>query len=336
MKRSRRMRQLMYLLTLIAIALVGCTTEQSMFDIKGPVAKTQLDLLWLSVWVMTFVTVVVVVITIFVLIRYRERKGQTEEPKQTAGNKWVELFMVLIPAILITILAIPTVTVSYELADETRVEDELDVIVIGKQFWWEFQYPELGIVTANEMHIPVGAKIHIQLESPDVVHAFWVPKLGGKVDNIPGRTNYMWLQADEPGIYSGQCAEYCGSSHALMAFQVIAHEPEDFENWIQQMKNPQTEPQSDLAAEGEQIFQQSCASCHAIEGTDYTGVAGPDLTGFGNRNKLAAGILDNNRENLKAWLMDPMKIKPGNLMIMPEEINEREAEALAEYLLNLK
>lgn len=329
------MRQLLIMVAILAVGLVGCTVEQSTFDAKGPVAAKQLDLLYLSIIVMTVVTLVVVVITIYVLIRYRHRKGQTELPKQTEGNMIVELMMVIIPAILLTILAIPTVTVSYELADESPAAEELEVKVVGKQFWWEFQYPEQGIVTANEMHIPVGTKIHLQLEAADVVHAFWVPKLGGKTDTIPGRTNYMWLQADEPGVYSGQCAEYCGTSHALMAFQVVAHEPEEFEQWVAQMKNPQTEAKTELAQEGEALFKQSCASCHAIEGTEYKGKAGPDLTGFANRNKLAAGILENNRENLKEWLKHPQEVKPGNPM--PDlKLNDAQAEALAEYLHGLK
>lgn len=336
MRRSHRRTLLLLLLAVVAFGLVGCTVEQSIFDPKGPVAEKQLSLVYLSFWIMTGVTIVVAVILIYVIIRYRERKGQEGTPEQVEGNKLLETIWVVIPVILLTILIIPTITTTFELADASVKEDDVEVVVTGKQFWWEFYYPDLGIVTANELHIPTGKKIHLQLEATDVIHSFWVPKLGGKTDTIPGRTNYMWLQADEPGVYSGQCAEYCGASHALMAFEVVAHEEGGFDDWVAQMTQPPSEGMSELAQEGEEIFSQSCASCHAVEATpDTKDMQGPNLANFGNRNKLAAAILDNDRESLKDWIMNPQDIKPGNLM--PDlNINDQQAEALAEYLHSLK
>lgn len=337
MKRSHRASLLLLLLTVVAFGLAGCTVEQSVFDAKGPVAEKQLSLIYLSFWIMTGVTIVVAVILIYVIIRYRERKGQEGTiPKQVEGNSLLETIWVVIPVILLTILLIPTVTITYELADASDDGNSLEVVVTGKQYWWEFYYPELDIVTANELHIPTDTKIHLHLEATDVIHSFWVPKLGGKTDTIPGRTNYMWLQADEPGVYSGQCAEYCGASHALMAFEVVAHEEGDFDSWVAEMTAPPSEGLTELAQEGEAIFAQSCASCHAVESTpDTLGMAGPNLANFGNRNKLAAAILENDRESLKDWIMHPQDIKPGNLM--PDlNINDDQAEALAEYLHSLK
>lgn len=336
MRRNRGVTLLLFMLTVAAFGLVGCTVEQSTLDPKGPVAEQQVSLIYLSFWIMMGVTIVVAVILLYVLFRYRARKGQEYIPEQVEGNKWLEITWVVIPAILLTILLVPTISVTYNLADASDDGDGVEIVVTGKQYWWEFYYPELGIVTANELHIPTGKKIHLYLEASDVIHSFWVPKLAGKTDTIPGRTNYMWLQADEPGIYSGQCAEYCGSSHALMAFQVVAHEPEEFDSWVAQMTEPPSEPQTQLAQEGQEIFTQSCASCHAVEASEDTvGMQGPNLANYGNRNKMAAAIMENNKENLVDWIMNPQDIKPGNLM--PDlDIDEQQAEALAEYLLNLK
>lgn len=335
MRRSYRFALFSLALAALAFVLAGCTVEQSIFDTKGPVAEKQLSLVYLSFWIMTFVTVVVAVILIYVLLRYRERKGQTDIPEQTEGNMWLEITWVVIPVILLTILLIPTVKITYELADASESPSDLNVIVTGHQYWWEFEYPDLGIVTANELHIPVGEKVHLELEASDVVHSFWVPKLAGKTDNIPGRTNYMWLQADEPGIYSGQCAEYCGPSHALMAFHVVAHEEGEFEDWVAHMTSPPETEMSQLAAEGEEIFKQSCISCHAVDATDLSDIQGPNLANFGNREYLAAGILENTPENLKDWIMKPQDIKPGNLM--PDlNMDEQQSEALTEYLHSLK
>ncbi|WP_054948996.1 cytochrome c oxidase subunit II [Numidum massiliense] len=336
MNKNRRARYVLLMLAIMAFGLAGCTVPQSVFDPKGPMAQIPLDLLWMSVWVMTFVTVVVAVILVIVLIRFRTRKGEENViPEQTEGSTKLELVWVVIPAVLLTILAIPTVKAAYEIAEVPQGSDVLHVKVTGKQYWWEFEYPELGIITANEMHIPAGEDVRVSLESTDVVHSFWVPKLAGKLDNIPGQTNYMKLHASEPGTYSGQCAELCGPSHALMAFQVVAHKPGDFDNWVEKMKNPETKPKTALAEDGEKIFAKSCASCHAIEGTDSKGRMGPDLTGFGNRKRLAAHIMDNNRENLIKWIQQPQKIKPGNKM--PDTgMSDEQAEALAEYLEGLK
>lgn len=336
MKRRRRVILLLSVLTALTLLLAGCTVEQSVFDPKGPVAEQQLYLVYLSFWIMMIVTAIVAVILIYVLIRYRKRKNDQSIPKQTEGNVWLESMLVIIPVILLTILIIPTVQITYELADaETGKEDALEVTVTGYQYWWEFKYEDYGIVTANELHIPVGTKVDLNLEAADVIHSFWVPKLAGKTDTIPGRTNYMWIQADEPGIYSGQCAEYCGPSHALMAFQVVASEPEDFDAWVAKMQQPAPAPDTALAQEGAEIFEQSCISCHAVDATDTKTMAGPNLANFGERNKIAAAILPNTKEDLKKWLQEPEVVKPGNLM--PNlGINDEQADALVEYLHGLK
>lgn len=336
MRRSHRVTLLLSMLAAAAILLVGCTVEQSVFDAKGPVAEKQLSLIYLSFWIMMFVTAIVATILIIVLIRFRKRKGQEGIPKQTEGNVLLETAIVVIAATLLTILIIPTVRITYDLADaKTGADEALEVTVTAYQYWWEFKYEDYDIVTANELHIPVDTKIHLNLEAADVLHAFWVPKLAGKTDNIPGRTNFMWIQADEVGVYSGQCAEYCGPSHALMAFEVVAEEQEDFDAWVAKMQQPPAEMTSDLAQQGEEIFSQSCLSCHAIDATDTKEMAGPNLANFGDRNKLASGILDNDAESLKDWIQDPDSFKPGNKM-GNLGIDDQQAEALVEYLHSLK
>lgn len=324
------------LLGLILVVLTGCQQqyEMSVFDNAGPVAKMQKDLIWLAIYIMSFVVVVVTVILIYVLIRFRKKPGDVDPPKQVEGSLLLEVIWVVVPIILLAILAVPTITTTFELEKVQAGENVIDVKVKGAQFWWEFEYPDLGIVTAQELHIPTGTKVNLYLETKDVIHSFWVPRLAGKTDLVSGRTNYMWLEADKPGTYIGKCAELCGDSHGLMDFLVVAEEPEAFQRWVDSMKNPKTQPTSPLAEEGEKIFAQSCASCHAVAGTNFKGTAGPNLTGFGNRETVA-GYLKQTDENLKKWIKNPEKVKPGSQMpAVP--LKDEEIEALVAYLKDLK
>lgn len=329
--------KMLALAAIFVLLLTGCATvPMSTVDPKGPVAAMQLDLMAISLWIMMFVLVLVIGIYTYVVIRFRERPNDNREVKEVGNSKLLEFVWITIPLVLITILAVPTVSMAFKLADIPDDEGTLTVRVVGKQYWWEFQYPDLGITTANEMYIPTGQKIALELTSTDVIHAFWVPKLAGKIDTTPGHITKMWIQADEEGVYAGQCAELCGPGHALMAFNVHAVSPEEFEAWTQAMLNPQNEPTSALSQLGEEVFAQQCASCHAIAGTDYIGTFGPDLTRFAYRETLGAAILENNDENLREWIVNSGSIKPGSTMPPFTHLSDEEIDALIAYMRDLK
>ncbi|MBB5172212.1 cytochrome c oxidase subunit II [Texcoconibacillus texcoconensis] len=337
------MRGVWRLLSFLAIMLflAGCGQENlSALDPQGPVADMQFDLLMLSLLVMVFVVLVVVVIFIYVLIKYRERQGDTHIPKQVEGNHRLEIIWTTIPILLLLIIAVPNVVLTFDLADTEPEEDQdvLEVTVTGHQFWWEFEYPEYDIEAGQDLYIPTDTRVVFQLEASDVIHSFWVPALAGKQDTVPGITNEMWLEAEDEGIYQGRCTEFCGESHWLMDFNVIAVDPDTFEAWADSMANPPqelTEPQSEVAAEGRAIYEESCLSCHATAGEGGNPQGGPDLTNFGERSNIA-GFLEFNEDNLEEWIRDPQKLKPGNSMPGFDHFDDDEMEALVEYMMGLK
>lgn len=266
----------------------------------------------LGVGVLLLVTVLLAVI----IVRFRWRPGMGE-PSQVSGNTRLELAWTIFPAVLLAIIAVPTVRVIFQWQEDPP-PDALTIDVIGHQWWWEFRYPlENGdtVITANEFHIPVGRPVHLRLTSADVVHNFWVPQMFGKRYNIPNRINHIVFTAEEPGVYLGQCAEFCGESHALMKKRLIVHPPGGFEAWLRNEAAPAIEPADSAVLLGQQLTVQKCAACHIIRGTDAQfGRAGPDLTHFARRRTLAAGIRENNAQNLADWLRDPPALKPGSLM----------------------
>lgn len=323
----------------------------------GIVAKMQLELFNLTLYLMIGIFVIVSAILIYTLWRFRARgrqvplpaaasareaaatgEGSHDLPPQFDNNHTLEIIWTAIPVLILLVMAVATVRINYSLAAPPP-EDPLEVRVVAHQWWWEFEYPELGIVTANDLHIPVGKPVQITLESGDVIHKFWVPRLAGKLDAIPGRINQKWLQADEEGVFYGQCAELCGASHALMRFRVIAHEPETFEAWAAAWgKPPSAEEARDPEAflRGQELFMaKGCNACHTIDGTAAMGTVGPNLTGFGQRLTVAAGIMDNTAENLARWLSDPPAIKPGSLM--PNlGLTRQEVDDLVAFLHDLR
>jgi cytochrome c oxidase subunit 2 len=237
------------------------------------------------------------------------------------------------PALVLLVIGIPTVQVIFR-TQAPPPPDALEVVVRGWQWWWEFRYPSLGVVTANELHLPAGRPVVLRLEGPDVIHSFWVPNLGGKRDVVPGRRNQITMTPDTPGEYLGQCAEFCGASHANMGLRVIVDPPDVFTRWVTGQTAPAVQP-AGQAAEGQAIYARSaCVGCHTIRGVS-AGVLGPDLTHFATRRNLAAGMLPSTADNLTRWLLDPPAIKPG--VKMPKVgLSETEARAVAEYLLSLK
>ena len=357
-------------LVLGTLALIACTPDnaQSTFDPKGPVAQKQADLFYLIFWAAVAVFVIVVGALLYAMVRYRARPGQTEIPKQTHGHTPLEIAWTIFPVIVLAIIAVPTVIVLFEIsADPKPEENALEVNVIGHQWWFEFEYPEQGVVTANQLHIPVDRKVQFNLLSDDVIHSFWIPKLGGKVDVVPNNDNRLWLLADSsyfdepfPQTLYAQCAEFCGVAHAHMKFRVVVETQEGFDRWVEEYHALADGPEqsSDLADKGEALFaDKGCLLCHDIAGAGIEAVRkarqtsfesgaaqfpGPNLTNLGTRQILAAGALELDRESLIRWLTDPDDVKPGNRMgeladvyNNPDlEMQPNEILALAEYLLN--
>ncbi|MGH7458298.1 MAG: cytochrome c oxidase subunit II [Longimicrobiaceae bacterium] len=295
-------------------------------------------LFWLTVYLGVGVGVAVFAVIGYITVRYRYRPGQ-KEPEQVHGHTRLELAWTLIPALILTVVAVPTVQVIFETQAEAP-EGALEVQVIGHQWWWQFRYPAGGdtVVTANEIHVPVGRPVELVMTSADVIHSFWVPQMGGKRDLIPNRTTSIVFTPEESGVYLGQCAEFCGDSHALMKMRLIAHQPAEFEEWLANEASPAVEPldTGSAVAYGKQLFQSvGCAGCHTIRGTDYTfGVQGPDLTHLARRGTIAAGVLENNAANLAGWINDPQGLKPGALM-QNTGWTERDVKYLVAYLQTL-
>ncbi len=333
----------------LALWLAGCATgnPQSTIDPKGPFARHIYDLFvtWIF-WPAVAVFVIVEGLLLYAVWRFRGREGDPL-PAQIHGNTRLEITWTLIPAIILIVILFFTFRTQAVLATPPP-GDAITVRVIGHQWWWEFEYPDYGFTTANEMHIPVGVPVIIQLESADVIHSFWVPHLAGKTDAIPGRINRIWLQADEPGVYSGQCAEFCGIQHALMRLLVIAEPRSEFERWARNERSipiataptptPAPGTPESLVSQGAQLFATgACVTCHTVRGTPAQGKVGPELTHFGSRRTIAANTLpkDEKGENLKRWLRNPQAVKPGALM--PNlNLSEQDVEALAAYLQSLK
>ncbi|HEX7023073.1 MAG TPA: cytochrome c oxidase subunit II [Trueperaceae bacterium] len=325
----------------LAVLLSACdfAGPRSALEPAGPVAAKQLGLFMTTFWWGMGVWVVVTALLIIAIVRFRARKGRRDElPEQTHGSAVLEVIWTTVPVIILIIIGVPTVRLIFE--TETYVPkggDTLHVTVVGHQWWWEFNYPDEGIVTANELHVPVGTKIVLDLQSADVIHSFWVPRLAGKRDLIPNQDNQLWLEASEPGVYWGHCAELCLGPHAYMRFRVIAQEPAQYQAWVEAFHNADTrqvaaEPQ---VQEGQQLFRQvGCAGCHSIRGYAQ-GKIGPDLTNLGMRRTIGAGVLENTPKNLAAWIADPQAIKPGNYM--PDlGLGDDQIQSLVAYLESLK
>jgi cytochrome c oxidase subunit 2 len=242
---------------------------------------------------------------------------------------------VIAPAIVLLVVFGFTIATLRALA-MPEIPAEYTVHVVGHQWWWEVRYPQQLVQTANEIHIPAGRPVRFILSADDVIHSFWVPELHGKLDLIPGQTNEFWLQAEQPGVYLGECAEFCGIQHAKMRFLVVAQTPAEFNAWLAAQRLPARPPQEPLAVSGQQVFLNSgCIYCHTIAGTQATGKLGPDLTHFASRQSLASATVPNNRGNLGGWIADPQHLKPGTQM-PPTAISGDDLQALLAYLATLQ
>ncbi len=267
----------------------------------------------------------------------RRARGQSA-PRPFNGNALIAVGGVIIPAAIIISLVVLTALTQRALS-APPTPPALTIDVIGHQFWWEVRYPQHGVTTANEIHLPTGQPVQLRLTSADVIHSFWVPQLAGKLDLNPGQTNTLWIQADRADVYRGICAEFCGIQHTLMLFLVVAEPPDQFAAWLEARRAPPPRPVEPVLQRGQRVFSEAgCAFCHAIEGTvatPPTGTVGPDLTHLGSRRTLAAGIIDNTPENLASWIVRPQEIKPGNRM-PNTPLGAEDLQALVAYLESLR
>lgn len=335
-----------------ALVLIGCAAgeaDQSMLNPGGRQADAIYGLWLWMLGIGAAVWLVVVAVMLVAIVRRRRHEDtdatSSDAPARetaTRGStvRTVVVAGAVVPAVIIAVVLTMSTSVQREI-DGTDVADARAVEVVGHQFWWEVRYPGEGIVAANEVHIPVGEPVRIDVSAQDVIHSFWVPELGGKIDMVPGQSNSTWLEASEPGTYWGQCAEYCGQQHARMRLVVVAHEESEYEGWVQaQLATPQQqadESDDEMIARGRDVFlSSSCVYCHTVDGTAAAGEVGPDLTHMASRQTLAAGTLPNDRASLSAWLLDPQSIKPGNLMPATAFDDPNDFDALLAYLESLE
>ncbi len=307
----------------------------SIFDPRSTPADEIFTLARLVLGICAAIFVVVVALLAYCIVRFRRRPGDDDrEPPQIYGSNQIELAWTVIPLLIVFVLFLVTTRTLIAVERAAQPADALQVRVIGHQWWWEFRYPGGDVVTANELHVPVGRPTVLTLESADVVHSFWVPQLNGKTDVIPNRVNRMWIAPREAGRYLGQCAEYCGTQHARMLLSVIAHPTAEFDAWLAAQRQPAA---VDPAAQaGRDLFQSvACINCHRIGGTVADGVFGPDLTHLMSRATIAAGAAPNTPAALRDWITDPDRIKPGALM-PAMQLADREVELLVAYLTTLK
>jgi cytochrome c oxidase subunit 2 len=275
----------------------------------SPQAEALRTLILVTVTLTSLIALLVTGLVIYAVVRYRGR-GTGDEPRQTGGNRKIEITYTLIPlAIQCGLFGLTVLTM--QRAAPQRTNRSPDLVIVAHQWWWELHYPSAHVVTANEIHLAAGGAMWVQLQSADVIHELWIPQLGPKMDAVPGMPNHLLLEADQPGEYLGDCAEYCGVGHAWMRVRVVVQTPQDFEAWERQQALSAAAV-TGSALRGREVFQtQTCIQCHSIQGVDMTGTVGPDLTHFASRATLGAGVADNTPAELSRWLNDPQSIKPG-------------------------
>jgi cytochrome c oxidase subunit II len=314
----------------LLVGTSGCVAPLASFDPVTPQGASISDLFVLALIPTALIFLLVVGVLIAAIVRFRGRPGDADPP-QVEGNRRLELAWTAAPAFLLAVFFVLTVrtmsSVNAESPSAMRVE------VVGHQWWWEYRYPDLNVVTANELHVPVGVPLRLELTSNDVIHSFWAPQFGWKKDAIPGQTNTMPVQIDQPGVYDGTCTEYCGTQHAWMRVRVVAQSTDEFNAWVQQQQQPAPSSQDPTAARGQQVFTGStCVNCHTLRGTAANGQVGPDLTHFGSRSIIGAGVLENTPDNLRQWISNPQAIKPGVLMPGYSSLSDDDLTALVTYL----
>jgi cytochrome c oxidase subunit 2 len=322
---------------LVASACASNAPQDTLRENLGEKAEDQASLFWLVFWIAVGIFFIVEGLLLVLVLKYRRRRSHAGTvPAQVHGNTRLEIAWTIAPALLLMVIAVPTVAMIWDQSGHEDVPDALNVRVVGKQWWWEIHYTDSQVVTANELQIPTGKVVNFDLESSDVIHSYWAPKLAGKQDLIPGQTTELSFRADEPGVYLGQCTEYCGLSHANMRLVVIAKPQAEFDAWLQAQAQPAADPAagSDAAAGKDLFLGSACIGCHTVKGTVAAGTVGPDLTHFADRIRFAGAMFDNTPENLAAWLRDPPGVKPGSKM--PNlNLSEDDIRILVAYLESL-
>jgi len=321
-------------------ALAEPSHSPSIFSPESTPAKSIVDLSTFVLVITGIIFVVVFTLILYSIIKFRLRPTEAgREPAQVYGSTQIELAWTIIPVLIVVVLFLATARSIHAIQDAPEPVGALDVTAIGHQFWWEFRYPKLGIVTANELHIPVSEASHptptfLQLLSADTDHSFWVPELGGKTDLIPNHPNRMWMDPQRTGVFVGQCAQYCGTQHAKMLLRVSVDSPEAFAEWVREQR--QSAAADERAAAGKRVFETTaCINCHAISGTVANGRFGPDLTHLMSRNTIAAGAALNTPENLRLWIQNQDAIKTGSLM-PAMQLSPSDLDALVGYLETLR
>lgn len=322
----------------LVIAAWGCAGNQNIFNPAGPAAHSIAWLGWFLFGVCAVVYTLVMIALVWAIAR---RRRAADDPPDTGDRALTRTVTIAVAATVIILISFTvTSVVAGRGLTSPREAGAITIDAIGHQWWWEFQYRDVSpsefVTSPNELHVPVGVPVAIKAMSRDVIHSFWVPNLHGKRDLIPGQVTNFWIQADRPGVYRGQCAEFCGHQHAHMAFAVVAEPMPAFQRWIAQQRRSATDPSTTNEQRGRQVFLNSaCAMCHTIRGTTAGSRLGPELTHVGSRLALAADTLPNTAEHLDAWIADPQAAKPGNRMpATPLSTDDR--RALVAYLRSLR
>jgi cytochrome c oxidase subunit 2 len=294
----------------------------------------------LVIAVTSLVFLCVCALLIYAIVRFRKRDDDDgSEPAQVYGSNQVEIAWIVVPTLIVVVLFLASARVITDIQDARPAAASIHVVAIGHQFWWEYRYPALGIVTANELHVPVSdparpTPTFLTLLSADTDHSFWIPRLGGKTDLIPNRINHTWFDPYTTGLYLGQCAQYCGTQHAKMLLRVYVDSRDAFDRWVRQQRT--SAPRQTPVTEGQRVFQSNaCISCHNVTGTVAAGRFGPDLTHLMSRDTIGAGIVPNTAENLRAWIQDPESLKPGSRM-PAMQLTGPELDAVTAYLATLR
>lgn len=321
----------------VCAVLLAIAAEQETFPVLSPASPQTQAIYDLFLWVMVIAAAIFAVMgTLIVTAILRFRVRSSAMPAQDHGRERREIMWMVGPVLVVLWLGAISAKLVLAINAAPRADPpgagEADLVVTGRQWWWEVRYLDSGVVSANEIHIPVGRKMRVRLESGDVIHCFWVPQLARKIDVIPGWTNHVWLEADRAGEYQGYCAEYCGTQHAWMKFKVFAHEESEYEAWMKQQLMEPASPREGLSQGGEKLFRSfSCMDCHSRAGIESSAQIGPDLSHVAARATLAGGALVNSPENLKLWLRNPQAVKPG--CKMPDfKLNEEQIAQLAAFL----
>jgi cytochrome c oxidase subunit 2 len=334
------------LIRLLAFLQVATSSaEHRVADMFKPLATPANTVFNLSLLVMGITGAIFVVVAgliTYAIFHFRHKEGDdTAEPPQVYGSNQIEVAWTVIPILIVFTLIGVTARVVADVQDQSEPPGTIHATVVGHQWWWEFHYPDYGIVTANELHLPVttGPGEHpsfLKLKSRDVIHSFWIPQLSGKTDVIPNHDNVMWMDPRQPGVYLGNCAEYCGTQHANMLLRVVVQLPADFRDWLAEQKRKAVRPSDPKIKEAQKTFNTlSCIACHTVRGTVALGIVGPDLTHLMSRQTLGAGVVENTPANLRAWVDNPQAIKPGcNMPSM--KLSDQQLDQVVAYLETLK